>query len=159
MEQLERIRTMEEKLNAALAAIASLETALDGYRDALPCIRDLETYLACDEWRQDFEADEQGRLPAGLRRGVLSEDGIYNMLEANTRLLDSIGALPEEAAPRRAKEYRLVESRLGEAEALMNEMACEGWEVAGTALYPGGMALTKAATQIFLTFARERSDG
>ena len=43
MEQLERIRTMEEKLNAALAAIASLETALDGYRDALPCIRDLET--------------------------------------------------------------------------------------------------------------------
>ena len=90
---------------------------------------------------------------------MLSEDGIYNMVEANTRLLDSIGALPEEAAPRRAKEYRLVESRLGEAEALMNEMACEGWEVAGTALYPGGMALTKAATQIFLTFARERSDG
>lgn len=31
-------------------------------------------------WRADFEADEEGELPADLPRGVLSEDGIYNVL-------------------------------------------------------------------------------
>jgi hypothetical protein len=158
MEQLERIRTMEEKLNAALAAIASLETALDGYRDAMPCIRDLEAYLASDEWRQDFEADEQGRLPAGLRRGVLSEDGIYRLLEADSALRDELALLGAGASPRREKEYRLVEVRLGEAEDTMNAMARDGWEVAGTAFYPGGAALTKAGTVLFITFARDVSD-
>ncbi|MBK6087256.1 DUF4298 domain-containing protein, partial [Ruminococcus difficilis] len=29
----------------------------------------------------DFAADEAGLLPKGLKRGVLSEDGIYNLLE------------------------------------------------------------------------------
>lgn len=30
---------------------------------------------------KDFEADENGRLPEGLKRGVLSEDGLWNLLE------------------------------------------------------------------------------
>ena len=32
-------------------------------------------------WLSDFEADEAGELPEDLCRGVLSEDGIYNVLE------------------------------------------------------------------------------
>ena len=35
------------------------------------------------EWKEDFEADEKGKLPKDLKRGVLSEDGIYNMLDNN----------------------------------------------------------------------------
>ena len=31
--------------------------------------------------KRDFEADEAGLLPKGLKRGVLSEDGIYDLLE------------------------------------------------------------------------------
>ena len=30
---------------------------------------------------EDLADDEAGRLPKGLKRGVLSEDGIYNLLE------------------------------------------------------------------------------
>jgi len=90
MEQIERIRAMEKKLNAALAAVASMEQALEEYRGALPCIRELDAYLSSDEWRRDFEADERGLLPAGLRRGVLSEDGIDHLLEANARLRDGL---------------------------------------------------------------------
>ncbi|MBR6294751.1 MAG: DUF4298 domain-containing protein, partial [Lachnospiraceae bacterium] len=33
------------------------------------------------EWKQDFADDEAGLLPGDLKRGVLSEDGIYNLLE------------------------------------------------------------------------------
>ena len=44
-------------------------------------LNELETYYASAEWKQDFEADEAGLLPKKLKRGVLSEDGIYDLLE------------------------------------------------------------------------------
>ena len=44
-------------------------------------ISELEAYLASAEWKQDFEADEAGLLPQSLKRGVLSEDGICDLLE------------------------------------------------------------------------------
>lgn len=34
----------------------------------------------------DFDDDEAGRLPPDLRRGVLSEDGIWNALERRREL-------------------------------------------------------------------------
>ncbi len=32
-------------------------------------------------WRDDFEADEKGLIPNDMKRGVLSEDGLYNLLQ------------------------------------------------------------------------------
>ncbi len=34
-------------------------------------------------WMKDFEADEAGRLPEDLKRGVLSEDALYDLLTDN----------------------------------------------------------------------------
>ena len=31
-------------------------------------------------WRQDYEADEAGALPENLKRGVLSQDALYDLL-------------------------------------------------------------------------------
>lgn len=31
-------------------------------------------------WLQDYECDERGELPEGLKRGILSQDGLYNLL-------------------------------------------------------------------------------
>lgn len=42
---------------------------------------DLSDYYSSPEWKLDFAADESGRLPKELKRGVLSEDGLYNLLE------------------------------------------------------------------------------
>ena len=42
---------------------------------------ELEAYYTSAAWKQDFEADEAGLFPERLRRGVLSEDGIYNIIE------------------------------------------------------------------------------
>lgn len=44
-------------------------------------ITELEAYYASEEWKQDFAADEAGLLPKNLKRGVISEDGIYNLLQ------------------------------------------------------------------------------
>ena len=35
--------------------------------------------------------DEKGELPDKLKRGILSEDGIYNLLERNKELKERIG--------------------------------------------------------------------
>ncbi len=44
-------------------------------------VKALEEYYESDLWKKDFADDEAGLLPKDLKRGVLSEDGIYNLLE------------------------------------------------------------------------------
>ena len=87
-ERIERIRTMEEAFDAASAAIRALSDALDGYDAAREALDRLTEYYESPLWREDFEADERGKLPADLKRGVLSEDGIYILLEENGELLE-----------------------------------------------------------------------
>lgn len=78
--QLARIRLMEHRLNRATAAVKRLEAALDKWEEAQEAIAALEEYYGSDLWKQDLADDEAGRLPADLKRGVLSEDGIWNLL-------------------------------------------------------------------------------
>lgn len=40
----------------------------------------LANYCDRGQWLRDYAADEQGLLPPWLKRGVLSEDGLYNLL-------------------------------------------------------------------------------
>lgn len=79
-EQIARIRLMERRLNQALAAMKRLDSALEKYEAAQEAIAALSEYYGSDLWKQDFAADEAGLLPEGLKRGVLSEDGIWNLL-------------------------------------------------------------------------------
>lgn len=43
-------------------------------------IRLLDEYYTSGEWREDYEADERGELPPDLKRGVLSQDALYDLL-------------------------------------------------------------------------------
>lgn len=43
-------------------------------------IKKLSDYYTSGEWLNDYELDEQNLLPKELKRGVLSEDGLYNLL-------------------------------------------------------------------------------
>ncbi len=53
------------------------------------------------------------------------------------------------------REYKILEVKLSEAEAKMNDMAKHGWEVASTDIYTGSMAMTKASTPMLIVFERE----
>ena len=44
-------------------------------------VADLTTYYTSGEWLEDYEADERGELPPNLKRGVLSQDSLYDLLE------------------------------------------------------------------------------
>lgn len=86
MEQLERIGRMECLLEEAMQAVKGVSEALDRYEAAQSAIHALEAYYDSEEWMKDFSDDEQGRLPKELKRGVLSEDAIWNLLEENQGL-------------------------------------------------------------------------
>ena len=79
-QQIARIRQMERRLDRALLAVKRLSTALDKWEAVQEDIATLDKYYGSDEWKQDFADDEAGLLPAALKRGVLSEDAIWNLL-------------------------------------------------------------------------------
>jgi hypothetical protein len=41
----------------------------------------LKDYYENGLWLHDYELDEKGLLPRELKRGVLSQDAVYNLLE------------------------------------------------------------------------------
>ncbi|MBQ3323732.1 MAG: DUF4298 domain-containing protein [Muribaculaceae bacterium] len=86
MEQIERIKAMEEHLNKASQAVKALSDALDLYTESMESIEIIDDYLASDEWEQDFADSEAGNLPKDLKCGVLSEDGIWNVVDTNREL-------------------------------------------------------------------------
>ena len=87
MTQMDRIRRMEQYLDHSNAAIQNLNTALDSYVAAQNHIHALAGYYDGGAWREDYEADEAGMLPADLKRGVLSQDSLYDLLSDNRELL------------------------------------------------------------------------
>ena len=77
----DRITKMESYLDEARQVIDDLDLAITKYTEVQNKIKKLEAYYTGGQWRKDYEADEAGLLPHDLKRGVLSEDGIYNVLE------------------------------------------------------------------------------
>ena len=72
---------MEQQLEVASRAVKGLAAALDDYEAAQVALHELESYYGSEEWKQDLAVDEAGRLPKDLKRGVLSEDAVWNLLE------------------------------------------------------------------------------
>ena len=87
MTQIERIAQMEEYLDASADAAEKLGAALDEYEAVQKQYKKLSDYYGSTLWMKDFEADEAGKLPADLKRGVLSEDAVYDLIIENRDLV------------------------------------------------------------------------
>jgi hypothetical protein len=44
-------------------------------------LRLLEDYYASGEWLEDYEADERGEFPPDMKRGILSQDALFDLIE------------------------------------------------------------------------------
>ena len=99
MKQVERIREMEQLMERASAAVMTLSAAIDQYTEAQEAIAALRKYYGSREWKKDFADDEAGRLPRDLKRGVLSEDGIWNLLADNRELMERLQPLIPKSPP------------------------------------------------------------
>ena len=87
MEQIERIQEMERCLDHAERAIRELSEALSAFEEVQPEYRRLNEYYGSDLWMGDYEDDEAGKLPKDLKRGVLSQDTVYDLITENRELL------------------------------------------------------------------------
>ncbi len=79
---------MEEILDTAKQKMDALEQSIADLKAYQSKIQELEAYYTSPQWKEDFAMDEAGKLPKNLKKGVLSEDGIYNVLERNKELLE-----------------------------------------------------------------------
>ena len=68
----------------------ALEKKIAEYEEFQAEIQKLEAYYTSQQWKDDFAMDEKGELPDKLKRGILSEDGIYNLLERNKELVERL---------------------------------------------------------------------
>ena len=70
-------------LDEAICRIRRMEELYDALRDdpGHPSLEELVRYYESGQWLRDYELDELGLLPPDLKRGVLSQDGIYNLLD------------------------------------------------------------------------------
>lgn len=85
--QIARVKRMEEILGKSNAAVLELRQALDRYIALTEDISELEQYYSGGQWQKDFADDEAGRLPQNLKRGVLSEDSVYDFLALRDEVL------------------------------------------------------------------------
>lgn len=80
MKQIDRITEMERCLDVTDEAVKKLADALDFYESHQKAIRKLFDYYGSTLWMKDYEDDEAGKLPKDLKRGVLSEDAVYDLI-------------------------------------------------------------------------------
>ena len=94
MTQIERIEEMEKCLTESKKAVKKMGEALEIYEAAQKSYKKLCTYYGSVRWMKDYEDDQNGKLPKNLKRGVLSEDAVYDLITENhditTRLLKVI---------------------------------------------------------------------
>ena len=92
IEQLRRIARQEALLDELLEVLAAPAPSAAALAAAREKAGRLAAYYESADWRLDLAADEAGLLPRELKRGVLSEDGVYNALE-------TLRELEEQARP------------------------------------------------------------
>lgn len=81
-EATDRIRKMEQFFDALQEASVTHPSGIlenPSYREML---RSLTQYYENGQWLFDYELDELGFLPPDLKRGVLSQDAVFDFLEA-----------------------------------------------------------------------------
>ena len=79
-ETINRIKNMESVFDFLQKMVKEKSVSVcseDWFRIHL---NNLLAYYEGGQWLADYQLDEQGGIPENLKRGVLSQDGVYNFL-------------------------------------------------------------------------------
>ena len=86
----ENLYQMETIFQRASKNLNTLEASISELQQMQDDIQKLSDYYGSKQWRADFEADEKGLFPKDMTRGVLSEDGIYNLLDRYKEIMEML---------------------------------------------------------------------
>jgi len=75
-----RISRMEQYFDTLHQAVQCNKASISNDASLQSMLSELTAYYENGQWLEDYEADERGELPSELKRGVLSQDGVYNLL-------------------------------------------------------------------------------
>ena len=75
-EAIERVQHMEQCFDTLQQMAAENPNAID--KALLGALR---AYYEGGQWLRDYTLEEQGSFPSDLKRGVLSQDAVYDFLE------------------------------------------------------------------------------
>lgn len=87
-ETIDRIRLMEICFDILQNAADVKPAAVKENPWLKSLLRLLTQYYESGQWLHDYELDEKGLLPPSLKRGVLAQDAVYNLLD---RIADANG--------------------------------------------------------------------
>ncbi len=79
-ETIARIEKMEQHFDLLCDRVKTGPDFLEKDESLRAVFDELIHYYTGGRWLRDYELDEKGLLPGDLKRGVLSQDGIYNLL-------------------------------------------------------------------------------
>ena len=80
VETVNRVQQMEAYMNEISKALKKAPAVLKKDKELCQKVAILTEYMDGGQWLKDYEADERGELPADLKRGVLSQDALYNLI-------------------------------------------------------------------------------
>ena len=130
---LHRIREMEVIFDKVSRVLYKLDKYMNEFSGLQGDIKKLECYYSSEDWKNDFKLDEEGKLPVGLKRGVLSEDGVYDLLEKNNELLKKL-KIEKAQTPSENSTVTLLRAKTKERTMKIYDIS---QEVFGCAVYPG----------------------
>jgi hypothetical protein len=77
---ISRIIKMEKFFDELQLAFSRLNKDFLSDKKLKQKLNRLISYYESGKWLKDYQLDEQNKLPKNLKRGILSQDGIYNFL-------------------------------------------------------------------------------
>ena len=92
--QIKRIEEMEKSLNISIKIIRQFEEALKEYNKVQKHINKISKYYGSKDWYKDF--DDYNNKKTNIKAGVLSEDGIYNVIMENKEIGKELNKLSKE---------------------------------------------------------------
>lgn len=81
---IERVQQMEKYFDMLQDVVNTKECQEAAYIKEILLI--LTQYYESGQWLQDYELDEKGLFPVDLKRGVLAQDSVHDLLEQINRM-------------------------------------------------------------------------
>ena len=107
--QDERVNQMSEAFKRLSAVTVTLTDGAEELNGMAPDVDLLKDYISSGQWLKDFEADERGEIGPDVDRSVLSEDGLYNLMEDLDDLMHTFEELQDKFAADPDLELKLQE--------------------------------------------------
>ena len=86
---IERIKENELRFDNILLNIKELEDALNNFKNNEKDLSSLNKYYGSKNWIKDKELYENNKIK-NIKAGVLSEDGVWNMLEDINNIINDM---------------------------------------------------------------------